>query len=252
MVDHLGNFSKGDFPKQIFISSGQGCVKPLQLAYFILGSLVNHRWPAKLCVKTYTNIPIFTISVAGQILNRFLYSACKKLLRYPIFKVCKHLSASGLQELINLCCIPTATFCLIVIFYHIKMDRFVPILAFVLLGVYPLRGLTQTVCDASGRTVCRFDGDRISDGSGRALGRLDGDKVCDASGRTLGRLDGDRVTDESGRTLGYVQSDRLPDASGRTVARLEGDRLTDATGRTIARPQGLRRRQVIAYYYFFW
>jgi hypothetical protein len=36
------------------------------------------------------------------------------------------------------------------------------------------------------------------------------------------------------------------------VARLEGDRLTDATGRTIARPQGLRRRQVIAYYYFFW
>ena len=146
----------------------------------------------------------------------------------------------------------SSNFLIFIIFYHIKMDRFVPILALFLMGTFPPKGFSQILHDGSGRTVCRFDGDRISDGSGRALGRLDGDRVCDASGRTLGRLDGDRVTDASGRTLGYVQSDRLTDASGRTVARLEGDRLTDATGRTIARPQGLRRRQVIAYYYFFW
>jgi hypothetical protein len=70
MVDHLGNFGKGDFPEQIIVPSSQGCVKPMQFAYFILGSLVNHRWPGKLYVKTYTNIHIFTVSGAGPVLHR--------------------------------------------------------------------------------------------------------------------------------------------------------------------------------------
>ncbi len=60
-----------------------------------------------------------------------------------------------------------------------------------------------------------------------------------------------QVYDASGRPLGRVDGERYYDASGRPIGRVEAGRVYDATGRPIGRADGLRRMQLIAYFFFF-
>jgi hypothetical protein len=51
--------------------------------------------------------------------------------------------------------------------------------------------------------------------------------------------------------IGRIDQERLYDGSGRLMGRLDGDRLYDASGRLIGRGSGMRRMQMIIYFYFF-
>ena len=48
-----------------------------------------------------------------------------------------------------------------------------------------------------------------------------------------------------------VEGDRLYSASGSLMGGLEGERVYDASGRQTGRGEGLRRMQMIVYFYFF-
>jgi len=40
-------------------------------------------------------------------------------------------------------------------------------------------------------------------------------------------------------------------ATGRQIGRINGDRIYDGSGRQIGRADGMRRRQIIVFFYFF-
>jgi hypothetical protein len=51
--------------------------------------------------------------------------------------------------------------------------------------------------------------------------------------------------------VGRVDGERLFSASGTPMGRIEGDRIYDASGRPIGRADGLRRMQIVVYFFFF-
>lgn len=116
-------------------------------------------------------------------------------------------------------------------------------------GVWPVQA--QRIYSSTGATVGRMEGERIYNASGQTIGRFDGQRVDDSSGRNLGRIDGERVYSASGSLMGRFEGERLYDASGRLLGRIDGERLFDASGRSIGRVVGLRRMQIVVYFYFF-
>ncbi|MFM7142084.1 MAG: 5-fold beta-flower protein [Alphaproteobacteria bacterium] len=58
------------------------------------------------------------------------------------------------------------------------------------------------------------------------------------------------IYDGSGRQVGRVSGDFLYDGSGRQIGRISGDFLYDESGRQIGRWDGVRRRDVICFFYF--
>jgi hypothetical protein len=48
-----------------------------------------------------------------------------------------------------------------------------------------------------------------------------------------------------------VAGDYLYDGSGRQIGKISGDYLYDGSGRQIGRADGVRRTQVILFFYFF-
>lgn len=60
-----------------------------------------------------------------------------------------------------------------------------------------------------------------------------------------------RLYDGSGRQIGRFEGERLYDGSGRQIGRIDGDRIYDGSGSQIGRSEGLRRMQLIIFFYFF-
>ena len=52
--------------------------------------------------------------------------------------------------------------------------------------------------------------------------------------------------------LFYYHDDNLFNGSGKQVGRLDGDYLYDGSGRQIGRADGLRRMQIIIFFYYFY
>ena len=52
-------------------------------------------------------------------------------------------------------------------------------------------------------------------------------------------------------TFGFANAQRMDDGSGRQIGRVDGDRFYDGSGRQIGRANGLRRMQIILFFYFF-
>jgi len=67
-------------------------------------------------------------------------------------------------------------------------------------------------------------------------------RLYDGSGSQIGRVDGE---------MGRFEGERLYDGSGRQIGRIDGDRIYDGSGRQIGRSEGLRRMQLIIFFYFF-
>jgi hypothetical protein len=51
--------------------------------------------------------------------------------------------------------------------------------------------------------------------------------------------------------VGRIEGEKLYDGSGRQMGRLSGDKVYDGSGRQIGRADGLRRMQIILFFYFF-
>ena len=51
--------------------------------------------------------------------------------------------------------------------------------------------------------------------------------------------------------MGRIDGDKLYDGHGRQMGRLSGDKVYDGSGRQIGRADGLRRMQIILFFYFF-
>jgi hypothetical protein len=60
-----------------------------------------------------------------------------------------------------------------------------------------------------------------------------------------------RMYDSNGRALGRVDAQRFYSASGQQIGRVNSERLYDSSGRQIGRADGLRRMQMIVFFYFF-
>jgi hypothetical protein len=111
---------------------------------------------------------------------------------------------------------------------------------------------SQYLYDGSGRQVARFDENYIYNASGHQIGRIDVDMIYDGSGHQIGRIDGEYYYDGSGHQIGRVDGNYLYDGSGKQIGRLDGDYLYDESGQQIGRADGLRRKQVITYFYYFY
>ncbi len=60
-----------------------------------------------------------------------------------------------------------------------------------------------------------------------------------------------RLYDGTGRQIGRVDAERFYNASGQQMGSIDGDLLYDGSGRQIGRADGLRRMQMIVFFYFF-
>lgn len=112
-------------------------------------------------------------------------------------------------------------------------------------------GFGQYFYDGAGRQVARFDDNRVYNGAGKQIGRIDADKIYDGSGRQIGRVDGDYFYDGAGKQIGRVDGKYLYSGTGKQIGRLDGDYLYDGSGKPIGRAYGLRRMQIIIYFYYF-
>ena len=68
---------------------------------------------------------------------------------------------------------------------------------------------------------------------------------------TFGFAKAQYMYDGSGRQIGKVSGDYFYDGSGRQIGKISGDYLYDGSGRQIGKSNGLRRRQVMLFFYFF-
>ena len=59
------------------------------------------------------------------------------------------------------------------------------------------------------------------------------------------------IYDETGAQIGRVSGDFFYDGDGRQIGRASGDFLYDESGRQIGRWDGVRRRDVICFFYFY-
>ena len=58
--------------------------------------------------------------------------------------------------------------------------------------------------------------------------------------------------DGSGHQVGRTDGNNLFNGSGKQVGRLDGDYVYDGSGHQIGRADGLRRIQIIIFFYFFY
>jgi hypothetical protein len=109
----------------------------------------------------------------------------------------------------------------------------------------------QYMYDGSGRQIGKVSGEYFHDGSGRQIGKANGGYIYDGSGRQIGKTSGGYIYDGSGRQIGKTSGEYLYDGSGRQIGKISGEYLYDGSGRQIGKAQGLRRLQVIIFFYFF-
>ena len=78
-----------------------------------------------------------------------------------------------------------------------------------------------------------------------------GEYIYSGSGSRIGRIDGQYVYNGSGSRIGRIDGDYLYNGSGSRIGRLDGDYLYNGSGSRIGRADGLRRMEIILFFYFF-
>lgn len=116
-------------------------------------------------------------------------------------------------------------------------------------------GSDIVICDASGLSIGRINGDgRVDDSSGLTVGRICEDgRVDGGSGMTIGYVRSGRVDDASGMTMGYVRDDgRIDGSSGLTIGYIREGRVEYSStlcALTYSGPMDLEK--IAAYLFFF-
>ena len=130
--------------------------------------------------------------------------------------------------------------------------RMKQLFVFICLGLFFSTGLpAQYMYNASNRQIGKVSGDRYYDASNRLIGRVNGEMVYDGSNRKIGQINGEDIYNGSGRKIGRVAGDQLYDGSNRLIGRMNGDVIYDGSNHQIGRAAGLRRRQILLFFYFF-
>ena len=109
----------------------------------------------------------------------------------------------------------------------------------------------QYMYDGNGKRIGRVDGQYYYDGSGSRIGRVDGEYIYNSSGSRLGRVDGQYIYNSSGSRIGRIDGDYLYNGSGSRIGRVDGNYIYDGYGKRIGRADGLRRMQIILFFYFY-
>ena len=77
-------------------------------------------------------------------------------------------------------------------------------------------------------------------------------RFYDGSGHQLARFDDNMIYNASGKHIGRIDAERIYDGSGHLIGRVDGNYYYDGFGHQIGRSDGLRRMQVIIYFYYFY
>jgi hypothetical protein len=112
-------------------------------------------------------------------------------------------------------------------------------------------GYCQYIYNASGKLICKIDGNYFYNGSGKQLGRKDENYFYNAFGNLLGRKDGDYLYDKSGSIIGRIDGDYLYDGSGKQKYKMNGDYIYNASGEQIGRGEGITKLQLILFHFYF-
>ena len=59
------------------------------------------------------------------------------------------------------------------------------------------------------------------------------------------------MNDGSGRKIGSTSGESFYDGSGRKIGYMQGESVYDGSGRKVGSASGLRRMQIIIFFYFF-
>jgi hypothetical protein len=68
---------------------------------------------------------------------------------------------------------------------------------------------------------------------------------------TFGFVNAQYMYDGSGRQIGKIDGDYYYNGSGRQIGKVDGNYLYDGSGRQIGKSDGLRRMQIILFFFFY-
>jgi len=126
------------------------------------------------------------------------------------------------------------------------------LILFILTFLYSPNNYSQQIYNSNGSNIGRVNDNQYYDGTGKFIGKTSGDNIYNSNGSNIGRIDDNYLYNGSGSMIGRTNDNYLYDRTGSNIGRIGGDYIYDGSGKLIIHVNGLSRKQIIVYFYFFY